>query len=479
MDRRPSAARGAAAAVVAALAALLWGLLWGPPAGEELSRAWALPQTATRAPQERPLRPHAPIVIAGNRAFTAENGVVRGSGTAEDPYVIEGWRIDAPQAPVGISIADTDAYAIVRRCEVRNTQRAGIRLDRAANVTIENCRVTGSERGFQIADSRDVVVRDSVAEFNREGGFFVFGSRGVELVGNAALYNWEPSLQRVRSWGIYVDENSRSRGRDNRSSGHARDIAILVPGAGEPVDLYASPPPIPEQSCTQIFREYLLFIGRLEGTEPLTEPYCALLLAVLRSLPDHMRGKIAQFILMPESEEAAGMYTGVGTVRLFANLRHLKAFTETTYHEIGHVLQDRLFTDPEQERWTRLHQRSAQDPDHYAVQDADAATRLSGILSYGMVNRFEDFASTFEAYTRDTPAMVARARRVEALTGKTVLGEKIAFVVSLFRGFPYAYRKLLDWDSEAGEARVRIQRAAIEQLENGLPVLENPAWEEF
>ena len=29
-----------------------------------------------------------PIVILGNSDFTAENGIVAGSGTAEDPYII-------------------------------------------------------------------------------------------------------------------------------------------------------------------------------------------------------------------------------------------------------------------------------------------------------------------------------------------------------------------------------------------------------
>lgn len=472
------AARNAALGVGAGVFGLLLGLfllfLW------VLLSTGGTSQASTPSPPGPQLRERAPIVIVGNEEFTARNGVLRGSGTADDPYVLEGWLIDASQAPIGIHISDTDAYVIVRRCEVRNAQEAGIRLDRTVHVTIEGCRVTGSERGFEIVHSRLVVLRENRAEFNREGGFFVFGSQGVELLGNAAFYNWEASPQRLRSWGIYVDETSSSRGRDNRSSGQAHDVVVRAPAAGgATIDLFASPPPIPQQSCTQIFREFFLFIGQLEGTEPLTEPYCALLLAVLRSLPDHMRGQIAQFILMPESEEVAGRYTGVGTVRLFANLRHLKAFTETIYHEIGHVLQDRLFTDPEHERWARLHQRSGRDPDHYAVQDADAATRPSGILSYAMINLWEDFASTFEAYTRDTSAMVARARRIEALTGKTVLREKIAFVVSLFRGLPYAYRKLLDWDSETGEVQVRIQRARVERLENGLPVVTDREWEEF
>src|SRR4030042_1606621 len=34
-----------------------------------------------------------PIFITSDTAFPAENGVVAGSGTADDPYVIAGWEI--------------------------------------------------------------------------------------------------------------------------------------------------------------------------------------------------------------------------------------------------------------------------------------------------------------------------------------------------------------------------------------------------
>jgi len=36
------------------------------------------------------LTSHDPIYIEGNAGFTAANGVVAGSGTAGDPYIIEG-----------------------------------------------------------------------------------------------------------------------------------------------------------------------------------------------------------------------------------------------------------------------------------------------------------------------------------------------------------------------------------------------------
>ncbi|NIP67606.1 MAG: hypothetical protein GWN76_06265, partial [candidate division Zixibacteria bacterium] len=47
----------------------------------------------TQPEEEMALKPHDPIYIDGNEDFTPENGVVSGSGTENDPYVIEGWVI--------------------------------------------------------------------------------------------------------------------------------------------------------------------------------------------------------------------------------------------------------------------------------------------------------------------------------------------------------------------------------------------------
>jgi hypothetical protein len=44
------------------------------------------------------LKRHAPILIDGPSAFTPDNGVTSGSGTANDPFVIQGWSIDASTA---------------------------------------------------------------------------------------------------------------------------------------------------------------------------------------------------------------------------------------------------------------------------------------------------------------------------------------------------------------------------------------------
>ena len=56
---------------------------------------------------------HPPILIEGNANFTAANGVVAGSGTPSDPYLIAGWLIDASTANA-VEIRDTTAPFVIR-----------------------------------------------------------------------------------------------------------------------------------------------------------------------------------------------------------------------------------------------------------------------------------------------------------------------------------------------------------------------------
>src|SRR5947208_16226501 len=82
------------------------------------------------------LQPHAPIVINGNSDFNSGNGVTSGSGTASDPYVIEGWNITS-SGTTGISISNTDAYFVIRSVYVIDTQPCcgGAASDVGVNMT--------------------------------------------------------------------------------------------------------------------------------------------------------------------------------------------------------------------------------------------------------------------------------------------------------------------------------------------------------
>ena len=82
------------------------------------------------------LEPHSSIYIAGNDGFTKENGIVRGTGKADDPYVLEKWVIIKSPGH-GITIVNTDAYCTIRECEVHSSRYSGIVIDHSSNVTNE------------------------------------------------------------------------------------------------------------------------------------------------------------------------------------------------------------------------------------------------------------------------------------------------------------------------------------------------------
>jgi len=81
--------------------------------------------------------PHAPIVIMGDSEFTEANGVTDGAGTAQDPFVIEGWEIDATST-YGVYILMTTAHYVIRGVHVSGSESMGVALFSAPNGTVED-----------------------------------------------------------------------------------------------------------------------------------------------------------------------------------------------------------------------------------------------------------------------------------------------------------------------------------------------------
>ena len=73
--------------------------------------------------------PRGEIWIEGNDDFTEDNGVTGGSGTFNDPYIIEGW-----ETPT-IWIRDTTAYFTIRNCRVYG--ESGLWLVNVQNATVQ------------------------------------------------------------------------------------------------------------------------------------------------------------------------------------------------------------------------------------------------------------------------------------------------------------------------------------------------------
>ncbi len=99
---------------------------------------------------------HGPIAISGNDQFTKKHGVVSGSGTESDPFVIEGWLISGGFS-AGISLVDTDSHVLIRNVTVSGTGHSsyynidnGIELRNASNVTIEDSNIRNTHYGILV-----------------------------------------------------------------------------------------------------------------------------------------------------------------------------------------------------------------------------------------------------------------------------------------------------------------------------------------
>jgi len=121
--------------------------------------------------------PHDPIAIDGDPAFTSANGVVSGSGTPDDPYVIEGWEIASPWF-TGMDVRNTRAAFVVRNVYVHTetSSQVGLNLVNVSGARIESSVLSRNWYGLVAESVTDLVVSGSEISNN------VFGLRLVSLV---------------------------------------------------------------------------------------------------------------------------------------------------------------------------------------------------------------------------------------------------------------------------------------------------------
>ncbi len=132
--------------------------------------------------------PRAPIYIHGDDAFTWANGVVRGSGTEGDPYIIEGWVIETAGYDYGIYISGTTAHFVIRNCQVRYPQeRAGIFLSNVVNGRIEQSAVFGGRVGIHLLAAKQVTITGNAVGYCDYGILLSSGSNNNRIYGNSII----------------------------------------------------------------------------------------------------------------------------------------------------------------------------------------------------------------------------------------------------------------------------------------------------
>lgn len=201
----------------------------------------------------------------GEPIYRPGSGVSAGTGTKEDPYVIEGWcilRQPTPYIiwqndPVGakdvtdnvtqsLMLDGTGSHVVIRDNVLPGTLNiweVGILLEDAQNVTVAHNIITTMWRGIFLLHAHDNVVTgntlldsgvwgialfsspDNLVESNSSngsgyGGFLVSESDRVTLAGNLAVANGTDGILVVLSSGVTVHDNTVA---DNR-----RGINLLL-----------------------------------------------------------------------------------------------------------------------------------------------------------------------------------------------------------------------------------------------------------
>jgi len=113
-------------------------------------------------------RNRAPILIDADTDFDADHGVVGGSGIVSDPYVIEGWEINAslncPERPcAGITVRNVNASFVIRNVNIGGgPYDSGIRLSTVKNARLEGVSVAFSGDGISVTVATNVTILASV-----------------------------------------------------------------------------------------------------------------------------------------------------------------------------------------------------------------------------------------------------------------------------------------------------------------------------
>lgn len=140
----------------------------------------SLPSGVRASPSTGPYQPHAPIRINGDGEFTADNGVSGGSGTASDPFIIQGWNI-ASNATPGISVNNTGAHFIIRNVYVDSTNwpSYSITMTNVTGGAVEDSTIIAV---IAIGDSNGIEIRNIQTDF-AGGVLYIDSTSGVQVAG--------------------------------------------------------------------------------------------------------------------------------------------------------------------------------------------------------------------------------------------------------------------------------------------------------
>lgn len=165
--------------------------------------------------------------VTGEPIYRPGSGVIAGTGTAEDPYLIEGWCISPTVAwsthyeqGAGIRLQDTTAHAVLRgnRVDGAVSLADGVLVHGASNVTVSNNTITANTwHAVDLDGSRGVTITNNTMTGNG-AAVFLRGSGGATIAHNTIHDNWGTAVWLIDSERATIIGNTMT----GNGHGHAR-----------------------------------------------------------------------------------------------------------------------------------------------------------------------------------------------------------------------------------------------------------------
>ncbi len=186
----------------------------------------AIPSPTAGLSQSLTERP--PISISSNADFTPENGVTSGGGTPLNPYIIEGWEINAASAD-GIAVTGTDKPFIIRDVEIHSGGAffSGVFLRSVTSASILAVRATGNVIGVRVWGSVNVSIVESDVSSNAREGIELASSTHSRIEGNELHFNGGTSVLLDRSEKVEILGNHLSGSAGGISLSESANTTIL------------------------------------------------------------------------------------------------------------------------------------------------------------------------------------------------------------------------------------------------------------
>ncbi|OYT58757.1 hypothetical protein B6U71_03925, partial [Euryarchaeota archaeon ex4484_178] len=155
---------------------------------------------------------HNPIRIESNSQLQqqADSEGWQGNGSAENPYVIQDYFIDATGYSYGIYIGNVSLHLTIENCTIENAtlgswNSGAIVFYSSSNVSIINDKLRKSNYGIYLNSSSSIVIRSSMIYENSMAGVCIDSSSG-NIIYNNYFNNTENVLFRGESSNTWSTE---------------------------------------------------------------------------------------------------------------------------------------------------------------------------------------------------------------------------------------------------------------------------------